>query len=103
MLRGSQLVHSDNQKELLDFDKFMVFGSWARIFRRLFLKRCTFGSKSGTKSLVRRNQAKNCSRAFEGLSYLAYTILKKFCLVIFFSHIIQLSLNSSEYLPFYLL
>ena len=32
--------------------------SWARIFRRLFSKRCTFGSKSDTKSLVRRYQAK---------------------------------------------
>ena len=30
-----------------------------------FLKRCTFGSKSGTKS------CKNCPLAFEGLSYLA--------------------------------
>ena len=32
--------------------------SWARIFEILFSKRCTFGSKSGTKSLVRRYQAK---------------------------------------------
>ena len=32
--------------------------SWAIIFRRLFSKRCTFGSKSGTKSLVRRYQSK---------------------------------------------
>ena len=31
--------------------------SWARIFRRLFSKGCTFGSKSGTKDLVRRYQA----------------------------------------------
>ena len=31
---------------------------WATIFRRLFSKRCNFGSKSGTKSLVRRYQAK---------------------------------------------
>ena len=34
-------------------------------------KMCTFGSKSGTKSLVRRYQArfaKNSSRAFERLS-----------------------------------
>ena len=32
--------------------------SWVRIFRRLFSKRFTFGSKSGTKSLVRWHQAK---------------------------------------------
>ena len=34
-------------------------------------RRCTFGSKSGTKSLVRRYQAKftkNCSRAFDGIA-----------------------------------
>ena len=31
--------------------------SWAIIFRRLFSKRCTFGSKSGTKFLVRQYQA----------------------------------------------
>ena len=64
--------------------------SWARIFRRLFLKRCTFGSKSGNKSLVSRYQAKfakNCSRAFEGLSYFAYKVLKNY--VIFFIHIIK--------------
>ena len=33
------------------------FCSWARIFRKLFSKRCTFGSLK-TKSLVRRYQAK---------------------------------------------
>ena len=32
--------------------------SWARIHWRLFSKRSSFGSKSGTKSLVRRYQAK---------------------------------------------
>ena len=32
--------------------------SWAIIFRILFSKRCTFVSKSGTKSLIRRYQAK---------------------------------------------
>ena len=32
--------------------------SWARTFRRLFSKRCTFGSKRGIKSSARRNQAK---------------------------------------------
>ena len=44
---------------------------------------------------------KYCSRAFEGLSYLAYTILKNnLCyLVIFFIHIIQMTLFSREYLP----
>ena len=36
---------------------FNSYCSWARIFRRLFSKSCTFGSKSGTKSLVRRYQA----------------------------------------------
>ena len=35
-----------------------VQSSWAIIFRILFSKCCTFGSKSGTKSLVRRYQAK---------------------------------------------
>ena len=44
------------------FHKFELMGRshsrWARIFRRLFSKSCTFGSKSGTKSLVRRYQAK---------------------------------------------
>jgi hypothetical protein len=34
------------------------YGSWAIIFRRLFSKRCTLWSKSGTKSLVYRYQAK---------------------------------------------
>ena len=41
------------------------------------------------------------SRAFEGLSYLAYKIPKKLCLVISFIHIhiIHLSLLGSEYWP----
>ena len=39
---------------------------------------------------------KNCSRAFEGLSYLA-CFLKSLCLVLFFIHIIQFSLFSIEY------
>ena len=46
-----------------------------------------------------RQIRKNCSRAFDSLSYLAYNIKKNFCLVILFIHIIQLSLFSSEYLP----
>ena len=37
---------------------YMYIYSWARIFGRLFSKRCTFGSESGTKSLVRRYQVK---------------------------------------------
>ena len=38
--------------------------SWARIFSKVFSKRCIFGSISGTKSLVRRYQAtKSTSRA----------------------------------------
>ena len=79
--------------------------SRARIFRILFSKRCTFGSKWGTEFLLRytRKIRKNCSRVFEGLSYLAYKMLQKWCLVIFSIHIIQLSLFSSEYLPLYLL
>ena len=81
-------------------------GSWARISSKLFSKRCTYGSKSGTKSLVRRYQAKFAKTVPEhwrsvifGLSF----FLNKLCFVIFFIHIIQLSLFSSEYLPFYLL
>ena len=47
-----------------------------------------------------RPSHKNCSRAFEGLSYLTNKIFKKnLCLVIFFIHIIQLSFFISEYLP----
>ena len=41
----------------------------------------------------------NCSRAFEGLSYLAYKIFKNLCIVICFIHIIQWSHFSNEYLP----
>ena len=40
-----------------------------------YFQKGALGSKSGTKSFVRRYQAefaKNCSREFEGLSYLAY-------------------------------
>ena len=61
----------------LDVSQVMSLCSWARIFRRLFSKRCTYGSKSGTKSLVRQGQIRiNFSRAFEGLSYLADKIKK---------------------------
>ena len=75
--------------------------SWARIFRRLFPKRCVFGSKSGTKSFgksISGQILKNGSRAFEGLSYLAYKILFQLiciCLFIFFIHIIQIALFCS--------
>ena len=46
--------------------------SWASIFRRLFSKRCTYGSKSGSKSLARRKQAKfpkNCPTVFANLAW----------------------------------
>ena len=44
-------------------------GSWAMIFSKLFSKRCTFGSKSGgTKSLVRRYQARFAKTVPEHLS-----------------------------------
>ena len=76
--------------------------NWANIFRRLFSKRCTFGSKGGTKSLVRWYQTKFAKTAPERLkvchTYLAYKMPKKnLCLVIFFIHIIQLSIFSNEY------
>ena len=43
------------------FAKMLVWHSqcsWDTTFKRLFSKRCTFGPKSGTKSLVRRYKAK---------------------------------------------
>ena len=64
--------------------------SLAIIFSKLFSKRCTFGPKSGTKSLVCRYQPKFAKTVPELLSI---------CLVISFIHIIQLSLLGSEYLP----
>ena len=45
--------------------------SWARIFSKLFLKRYTFGSKSGTKSLVGRYEAKFAKTVSEPF-YLLY-------------------------------
>ena len=69
-------------------------------------KSCTFGSKSGTKSLVRRYQAKFAKTILEYWK-VCHIWLKKFKkkirLVIFFIHIVQLTLFSSEYLSFYLL
>ena len=41
-----------------DHEGYLGHCSWAIIFRIQFSKWCTFGSKSGTKSLVRRYQAK---------------------------------------------
>ena len=79
--------------------------SWARIFWRLFSKRCIFESKSGTKSLVRRYQDKLVKTVPDHLKVCHIWLIKfktKLCLVIFFIHIIQLSLFISEYLPFYL-
>ena len=74
----------------------------AIILRRLFLKGCSFGSKSGTKSLIRRNQAKVAKTAPEYLK-VCHIWLIKFKKQLMFSyifiHIIQLSLFSSEYLP----
>ena len=52
-------------------------GSWAIIFRRLFSKNCTFGSKSGTKSLVRRYKAKFTKTVPEHLK-VCYVWLIKF-------------------------
>ena len=81
----------------------IIHYSWARIFRRLFSKRCTFGSKSGTKSLVRRYQAKftqTVSEYLEVCHIWLIKFLKILCRVIFFIHVIQLSLFRSEYLPF---
>ena len=48
------------QRSFLVSDNYIWYPlfSWTRIFRRLFSKRCTYGSKSRTKSLVRRHQAK---------------------------------------------
>ena len=69
-----------------------------------FQKRCTFGSKSGTKSLV--PQAKFAKTVPEHLKVCHIWLIKlniNICLVIFFIHIIQLSLFSSEYSTFYLL
>ena len=75
--------------------------SWATIFRKLFLKRCTFGSNSGTKSLVRRYQAKFAKTFPEHLKvshiWLEKKTKKNLCLFIFF---IQIAHFSSEYLPF---
>ena len=85
---------------------FSSYYSWATIFRKLFSKRCTFGSKSGTKSLVRRYPAKFRKTVPEHLKVCHIWLInskKKLCLVIFFSHIIQITLFSSEYSPFYLL
>ena len=55
--------------------------SWARIFRRLFSKKVHFWVKKrhlifGTS--IPCQILKNCSRAFEGLSYLAYFLFTSF-------------------------
>ena len=59
--------------------------SWARIFRRLF-SRCTYVSKRGTKSLVRRYQAKFAKTVLKHLKVCHIWLIKKkktLCLVIF--------------------
>ena len=84
----------------------MLNAAWPESVEDYFLG-CTFGSKSGTKSLVRQYQAKfskTVPAAFEGLPYLANKIQKnKLRLVLFFIHLIQIALFSSEYFTFYLL
>ena len=66
----------------------------------LFSKRCTFGLKSVTKSLVRRYQAKFAKIVPDHLKVCHIFIKsKKKTYVIFFIHIIQLSLFTSEYSP----
>ena len=54
IVEDKKAIHTIFRNQLRDSSQY----SWARIFRRLFSKRCTFWSKSGTKSLVRRYQAK---------------------------------------------
>ena len=81
--------------------RFLIpYRSWARIFRRLFTKRCIFGSKSGTKkSSVRRHLAEFAKTVPELLKFCHIWLIKLFkkCLVIFLIHIIQLFIFSSEY------
>ena len=61
-------------------DFFQKQCSWAIIFRRLFSKRCTFGSKSETKSLLRWYQAKFAKTVPEHLKvcHILYIWLKWF-------------------------
>ena len=77
------------------------------IFRRLFSKRCTFGSKSGTKSSVRRyqGQAKFSKTVYEHLKVCHIWLTKNPKNNLSFSYICY-SHNSirpfhSEYSPFF--
>ena len=56
-------------------------------------------SKIGTKSSIPPQIRKNCCRAFDGLSYLAYKILIKIMFSYISIHILQMPLFGSEYLP----
>ena len=51
-------LHKVQESEVQLLQHYLSQGSWANIFRRLFLKRWTFGLKSSTKSLVSQYQAK---------------------------------------------
>ena len=91
---------SENSAKNVSFCGFHY--SWVLIFRILFSKRCTFGSKSSTKSLVRRHQAKFSKTVPEHLKIRHIWLINSennLCLVIFFIRIIQLSLFSNAYLP----
>ena len=70
--------------------------------KKTISKSRTSGSERGTKSLIRRYQAKFAITVPEHLKVCHICLMKfkhKLCLVIIFIHIIQLSLLSSEYLP----
>ena len=80
-----------------------LYCRWARIFWRLFsIRKVHLWVKKRTKSLVRRYQAKFANTFPEHLKDCHIWLIKFFeksCLVIYYIHIIQLSVFSSEYLP----
>ena len=97
MLTENSLVTSNLERKTRKKQKGVCYTSWANIFRRLFSKRCTFWSKRGTKSLVRRYQAKFAITVPENLK-VCHIWLIQFLIKLMFSYIIY-SHNSNRPFP----